>query len=57
MQFIKVFLGPTGWGVTVYKLYAVYSCVGFVCDLLSCVCLQFRIAVTRQRKIKFCCVV
>ena len=33
MQFVKVFLGP-GWGVTVYKLYAVYTCMGFVYDLL-----------------------
>jgi len=34
MQFVKVFLGPSGWGVKVYKLYAVYTCVGFMYDLL-----------------------
>jgi hypothetical protein len=30
MQFVKVFLGPSSWGVTVYKLYAVYTCIGFM---------------------------
>jgi len=34
MQFVKVYLGHSGWGVTVYKLYAVYTCVGFVYNLL-----------------------
>ena len=34
MQFAKVFLGPCGWGVTVYKLYAVYTGMGFMYDLL-----------------------
>jgi len=34
MQFVKVFLGPSGWGVTVYKLYDVCTCMGFVYDLL-----------------------
>jgi len=34
MEFVKVFLGPSGWGVTVYKLYAVYTCMGFMYDLL-----------------------
>ena len=28
MQFVTVFLRPSGWGVTVYKLYAVYTCMG-----------------------------
>jgi hypothetical protein len=27
MQFVKVFLGLSGWGVTVYKLYAVSNCI------------------------------
>ena len=27
VQFVKVFLGISGWGVTVYKLYAVYNCI------------------------------
>ena len=34
MQFVKVFLGPSAWGVTVQKLYAVYICMGFMIDLL-----------------------
>ena len=34
MQFVKVFLGPSGWGVTVYKLYAMYICMGFMYNLL-----------------------
>ena len=34
MQFAKVFVGPSGWGVTVNKLYAVYTCMGFMYDLL-----------------------
>ena len=56
-QFVKVLLGPSVWGVTVYKLYAVYTCMGFMCSLLWCVCVEFRIAATRPRKVKFCCVV
>jgi len=28
MQFVEVFVGPSGWGVTVYKLYALYTCMG-----------------------------
>jgi len=36
MQFVKVFLGLSGWGVTVYKLCAVYTYMGFVYDLLYC---------------------
>jgi len=37
MQFVKVFLGPSGWGVTVYLygiLYTVYTCMGFMYNLL-----------------------
>ena len=34
MQFVKVFVGPSGWGVTVYILYAVYTCMGFMYNLL-----------------------
>ena len=34
MQFVKVFLGPSGCGVTVYKLYAVYTYAGFMYDQL-----------------------
>jgi len=34
MQFVKVLLGPPGWGVTVYELYAVYTCMEFVYNLL-----------------------
>ena len=34
MQFVRVVLGPSGWGVTVYKLYAVYTCMEFMYDLL-----------------------
>jgi len=34
MQFVKVLIGPSGWHVTVYKLYAMYTCMGFVYDLL-----------------------
>jgi hypothetical protein len=34
MQFIKVFVRPFGWGVTAYKLYAVFTCMGFMYDLL-----------------------
>ena len=37
------------------KLYAVYTCMGFMYDLW-CVCSQFRITATRPRKVKFCCV-
>ena len=33
MQFVHVFLGP-GWGVTVYKLYAFYTCMGFMYEVL-----------------------
>jgi len=33
VEFVRVFLGP-GWGVTVYKLYAVYACMGFKYGLL-----------------------
>jgi len=28
MQFVTVFLSPSGWGVTVYKLYGVSTCMG-----------------------------
>ena len=34
MQFLKVFVGSSGWGVTVYKLYALLNCMGFMYDLL-----------------------
>jgi len=34
MQFVKVFLGPSGWGVIVYELYAVYTCMEFMYNLL-----------------------
>ena len=34
MQFVKVFIGPSGWGMRVYKLYAVYTCLVFKYDLL-----------------------
>jgi len=34
MQFVKVLLGPSGRGVTVYKVYAVNTCMGFMYDLL-----------------------
>jgi len=34
MQFVRVYVGPSGWGVTVYKLYAVYTFVGFMYDQL-----------------------
>ena len=34
MQFVKVFLGPSGWGVIVYKLYALYACMEFMYNLL-----------------------
>jgi len=34
MQFVKVFLGPSGWGATVHKLYAVCTCMGFMIDVL-----------------------
>ncbi len=34
MQFVKVFVDPSGWGVTVYKLYAAYTCLVFMCGLL-----------------------
>ena len=57
MQFVKVFVGPSGWGVTVYKLYAVYTCLLFMYDLLQCVFPQSRIAGTRPGKVKFCCIV
>ena len=54
MQFVKVFVGPSGWGVTVYILYAVYSCMGFMyCTACCAVCPQFRIAATRPREVKF----
>jgi len=33
MQFLKAFLGPSGWGVTVYKLYAVCTCMEFLIDM------------------------
>jgi len=33
MQFVKVFVGPSGWDVTAYKLHAVYLC-GFMYDVL-----------------------
>jgi len=38
LQFVKVYLGPSGWAVTVYKLYAVYTCVGFMYSMLYNVC-------------------
>jgi len=47
VQFFEVFVGPSGWGVTVYKLYALYTCMGFMYSLMGCVCVQFRIAATR----------
>jgi len=50
MQFVKVYVGPSGWGVTVYKLYAVYTCMEFMFNLLWCVCPQFRIAAQDQGK-------
>ena len=34
MQFGMVFLGPSGWDVTVYKLYVLCTCMGFMYDLL-----------------------
>ena len=34
MPLVKVFLGPSGWGATVYKLYVVYTCLVFMYDLL-----------------------
>jgi hypothetical protein len=34
MQFVKVFLGLSDGGVTVYKLYAVFTCMGFMYALL-----------------------
>ena len=34
MQLVKVFLGPSGWGVTVYKLYAGYTYVGLMYNQL-----------------------
>ena len=54
MQFVKVFLGSSGWSVTVYKLYAV--CMGVHVQPVMCVS-QFRIAARRPRRVKFCCVV
>ena len=33
MHFVKVFLGLSGCSATVYKLYAVYTCVGFMYNL------------------------
>jgi len=56
MQFVKEFLGPSGWCVTVYKLYAVYTDMGFMYDLLYCVWPQVRIAAneTKESKILLC---
>jgi len=34
MQFVEVFVGPSGWDVTVYKFYALYACMGFMFNLL-----------------------
>jgi len=34
MQFVKVFLGPASWGVTVYKLYTMDTYMGFMYSLL-----------------------
>jgi len=34
MQFVKIFLGPSGRGVTVYKLSVLCTCMGFMYDLL-----------------------
>lgn len=28
LQFVKVFIGPNGWGITVFSLYAVHTCLG-----------------------------
>ena len=56
MQFVKVFVGPSGWGVTVYKLYAVYTCMGFMYNLLWLMCVP-NVAATRPREVKFICVV
>jgi len=36
MQFVKVYLGPSDWSVTVYNFYAVYTYMGFMYDLLCC---------------------
>jgi len=38
MQFVKVFVGPSGWGVTVYKLYAVCVLVWGSCMACCNVC-------------------
>ena len=34
MQSVKVFAGPSVWGVKVYKIYAVYTGLVFMYDLL-----------------------
>ena len=34
MQFVKVFVGLSGWGVIVYKLFGLYTCMEFMYNLL-----------------------
>jgi len=53
MQFVKVFLGPSGWGVTVYKLSGVCTCVGFMYNLLKCVCPISELLLEDKRKLNF----
>ena len=56
MHFVKVFVGPSGWGVT-YTNYMLCILVwGSSMPVVMCVCPQFRIAATRPRKVKFCVV-
>jgi len=59
MHFVKVFLGPSGWGVTFanYMLYMLVWGSSMPVVMCVCVCPQFRIAATRPRKVKFCGVV
>jgi len=54
MQYVKVFVGTSGGGVTVC---CVYWYGVHVQPVVMHVCPQFRIAATRPRKVKFCCVV
>jgi hypothetical protein len=54
MQFVKVFLGPSGWDVTVYKLYAVYGV--HVQPAVMCVSpIQNCCYKTKESKILLCC--
>ena len=57
MQFVKVYLDPSDRGVTVYRLYAVYTCVKVhVQPIVMCVSpFQNCCYKPKESKIMLCC--